>query len=214
VYHHLVVCRRYKTSCKYETFRRFAFDLGRRHLESGTLGQITIKAIIAAYQEARPLHKLPRTINACLQWEPFQKAVVADDIDLLPLRRIQAPTRDVKTMQEKLRLRPDLGPVVDWCMAWIRETRRAGVIPTQNAMLLAWEDERAKHPTNPFFKGLFTPKYAGDQCAIHWNVFMDYEKTLNAAQGEHAVGFGTTCSQESPSPALAVHRQPLPTYLC
>ena len=92
--------RRYKTSCKYD-----AFDFGKSHLESKTLGQITIKSIIAAYEEAHPLHKkLPRTMNASLQWDTLHRAVAANDINLLHLRRIRDPTRDAKTMQEKLSL--------------------------------------------------------------------------------------------------------------
>jgi hypothetical protein len=97
--------RRYKTSCKYDAFRQFAFDLGKKHLERKTLGQITIKSIIAAYEEAHPLHqKLPRTMNASLQWDTLHRAVAANDINLLHLRRIRDPTRDAKTMQEKLSL--------------------------------------------------------------------------------------------------------------
>ncbi len=106
---------------------------------------------------------------------------MADDIDLLPLQRQRPPMRDVKTMQEKLSLRPDLEPVVDWCMAWLREARRAVKKPTHKAMLQAWEDDKANNPTDPFFYGLLTPKYAQDQCAVHWKHFLDYEKTLNAA---------------------------------
>jgi hypothetical protein len=94
--------RRYKTSCKYDAFRQFAFDLGKKHLERKTLGQITIKSIIAAYEEAH--QKLPRTMNASLQWDTLHRAVAANDINLLHLRRIRDPTRDAKTMQEKLSL--------------------------------------------------------------------------------------------------------------
>ena len=50
--------RRYKTSCKYEHFRQFAFDLGKRHLRNGRLGQITMKSIIEAYHTIRYDHKV------------------------------------------------------------------------------------------------------------------------------------------------------------
>ncbi len=105
-------------------------------------------------------------------------------------------------MQDKLSLRPELEPVVDWCMAWIRETRRAVAIPTHKAMLQAWEAEKAKNRTNPIYNCLLTPKYAQDQCAVHWKHFLAYEKTLNAADAaatepgsqKHDVRWGATAT--------------------
>jgi hypothetical protein len=107
--------------------------------------------------------------------------------------------RDVKTMQEKLSLRPELEPVVDWCMAWIREARRAVAIPTHKAMLLAWEAEKAKNPTDPFFNCLLTPKYAQDQCAVHWKHFLDYKKTLNTAAAAAAADAAAAAAEPPPS---------------
>ncbi len=98
------------------------------------------------------------------------------------LKRHRDPTRDVTTMQEKLTSMPDLAPVVDWCMACIREKRLNYVNPTFSAMLLAWqsETEKEKDPTSTLLNGRITPKYACEQCAVYWTCYMDYEHQRNA----------------------------------
>ena len=115
--------------CKYPALRKFVFEQGLFALENGTLNDITIKSIVQKYKAAHPEDKMPNTIHACFQWDTLCNAVMANDVTLLTMQRQRAPTRDANTMQEKLLLRPELGPVVDWCMAWIRETRRAGGNP-------------------------------------------------------------------------------------
>jgi hypothetical protein len=167
--------------CRYPALRKFVFEQGLLALENKSLNDISIKSIVQRYKAAHPEEDLPNTIHACFQWESLSKAVMANDMTLLTMQRQRAPTRDAPTIQEKLLLKPELEPVVDWCMAWIRETRRAVVTPTHKAMLRAWEDEKAKDPANPFFNSMLTPKYAQDQAAMHMKHFLDYEKTQNAA---------------------------------
>ena len=82
------------------------------------------------------------------------------------LRRARDPVREATRMQDKLLLRPDLKPVVNWCMAWIQEARRQGVLPTFENMKNAWASEQARNPTNAFFNGLITPKHASQQCGV------------------------------------------------
>jgi hypothetical protein len=153
------------------------------HLKNNTIHLVTIKSMIEEYKKVHPEDDtLPATITSCIQWEQLEKAILEDNIEFLTLQRQRTPLRDVPTMEGKLSARPELGPVVDWCVAWIREARRAAVKkPTHKAMLEAWEAEKAKKPNDPFFNCMFTPKYAQDQCAIHWQHLKDYEKTMNAA---------------------------------
>jgi hypothetical protein len=121
------------------------------------------------------------------------------------LKRSRDTVLDVSKMQDKLLMRPDLAPVVDWCMAWILAARRQCEIPTFENMKLAWKSEQAKDPTNQFFNGPIHPKYACEQCAVHWSCYMEYEKTLNAAQGGPGVEFGAAAAA-----AAAAARPPPP----
>jgi hypothetical protein len=109
-----------------------------------------LSAIIDEYQAANPSEPLLKSFLASIKWETFLRAIFQNDINLLLLKRQRVPTRDVTTMQEKLTLRPYLAPVVDWCMAWIRETRRNHVNPTLTDMTLAWNSEKAKDPNSTF----------------------------------------------------------------
>jgi hypothetical protein len=93
------------------------------------------------------------------------------------------PTREVKAMKDKLSLRPDLAPVVDWCMAWIRGTRQKYVTPSFMDMLTAWQREKDNYPNSTFFNGRVTPGYARDQCAVHWNCYMEHEHVCCALLG-------------------------------
>ncbi len=73
-----------------------------------------------------------------------------DDYDMFVLKRTRDPVREVTGMQDKLSLRPDLAPVVNWCMAWIRAARRQGVLPAFENMKSASTSEQAKNPTKQF----------------------------------------------------------------
>jgi hypothetical protein len=139
--------------CKHEPFRLFAFTTGQRHLKEGRLGEITFKQIIDDYNAANPAATLPKSIAQSLQWDTFKAALTKDDYDMFVLRRARDPVREATRMQDKLSLRPDLAPVVNWCMAWIQAARRQGVLPTFENMKNAWTREQAENPTNEFFNG-------------------------------------------------------------
>ena len=169
-------------SCKHEAFRLYAYTTGKRHQEEGRLGEITFKQIIDDYVAANPGNVLPKSIAQSLQWDTLKAALSQDNYNMFVLKRAREPVRDTPSMQDKLLLRPDLGPVVKWCMAWIQATRRQGVLPTFENMKNAWTSEQARNPTNAFFNGLITPKHASQQCGVNWTCYMQYEKTLIAAQ--------------------------------
>jgi hypothetical protein len=122
--------RAYSSTRKHEAFRRFAFDTGRRHLAEGKLGYNPLIKIIQEYKAANPSGVLPKSLKASIQWETFIQAVMQNNIDLLVLKRQRDPVRDVRPIQDKLLMRPELAPVVDWCKAWIRETHRQCLNPT------------------------------------------------------------------------------------
>jgi hypothetical protein len=134
--------------CKHEHFRLYAFATGQRHLKQGSLGQITFKQIINDYNAANPAAVLPKSIQQSLQWDTFKAALMQNDYDMFVLRRARDPVREATRMQDKLSLRPDIAPVVEWCMAWIQAARRQGVLPTFENMKSAWTSEQAKNPTN------------------------------------------------------------------
>ena len=104
--------------CKHEPFRLYAFTTGKRLLTENRLGEITFRQIIDDYIATNPPVPLPKSIQQSLQWDTFRAALVKDDYDMFVLRRARDPVREVTRMQDKLSLRPDLAPVVNWCMAW------------------------------------------------------------------------------------------------
>ncbi len=107
--------------------------------------------IIDKFKAANPLAVVPASLHACIQWDNFIRAVKHNDIALLELKRPRDPTREVKEMKDKLSLRPDLAPVVDWCMAWIRGTREKYVSPSFTDMLTVWQREKDNDPNSTFF---------------------------------------------------------------
>ncbi len=127
-----------------------------------------MKQIINDYNATNPTVTLPKSIQQSIQWDTFRAALVEDDYDMFVLRRTRNPVREVTGMQYKLSLRPDLAPVVNWCMAWImiRAAHRQGVLPTFENSKSAWTSEQAKNPTNHFFNGPITPKYASDPALV------------------------------------------------
>ncbi len=133
--------RSHSSTYKHESFRHFAFATGKRHLEENRLGQVPLAGIIDEFKAANPSAVVPTSLHSCLQWDNFIRAVTNNDISVLVLKRHTDPTRNTKTMHDKLSLRPDLAPVVDWCMAWIRGAREKHVTPSLSAMLAAWARE-------------------------------------------------------------------------
>ncbi len=104
-------------------------------LEEGTwqktgLEKIPLSRIIDEFKAANPSEVVPASLHACIQWDNFIRAVTHNDIALLELKRPRDPTREVKSMQDKFSLRPDLALVVDWCMAWILGAREKHVTPS------------------------------------------------------------------------------------
>jgi hypothetical protein len=69
----------------------------------------------------------PSTVGSYLNMREFRIAVRANDITLLLIKRSVPKVGILPTMQAKLAERPDLKPIVDWCMEWIRTTRYRAV---------------------------------------------------------------------------------------
>ena len=93
--------------CKYAALREFIFATERKQLAQGILGKVTLTSIVEDFRKANPLAELPCSLLSYLIW------------DEVLVRRLRNPIRDVVSMHDKLRQRPDLAPMVDWCMAWI-----------------------------------------------------------------------------------------------
>jgi hypothetical protein len=105
--------------CKYAALREFIFATERKQMAQGILGKVTLTSIVEDFRKANPLAELPCSLLSYLIWDEVLAAVTHNDINMLSMRRLRNPIRDVVSMHDKLRQRPDLAPMVDWCMAWI-----------------------------------------------------------------------------------------------
>ena len=88
-------------------------------MAQGILGKVTLTSIVEDFRKANPLAELPCSLLSYLIWDEVLAAVTHNDINMLSMRRLSNPIRDVVSMHDKFRQRPDLAPMVDWCMAWI-----------------------------------------------------------------------------------------------
>jgi hypothetical protein len=199
------------STSKHKDFRQLAFATGRRHLAENRLGEVPLSRIIDEFKAANPSEVVPASLHACIQWDNFIRAVTHNDIALLELRRPRDPTREVQSMQDKFSLRPDLARVVDWCMAWIRGAREKHVTPSLTDMLTAWQREKDHNPNSTFLNGRITTVYALDQCAVHWNCYMEYEKRKTRLKASPAGGLASSPPQRQPPPPAP--RRPPPTHL-
>jgi hypothetical protein len=67
-------------------------------------------------------------------------------------------TTDVKvaeTMEEKLALRPDLKPMVEWCMDWIWLERAAGRKAGRTIIQSAWDRARTENPADELLNNAY-----------------------------------------------------------
>ena len=48
---------------------------------------------------------------------------------MLPMARSVAEVKKLNTLEEKLNLRKDLRPLIDWCITWIQSERKEGKSP-------------------------------------------------------------------------------------
>ncbi len=76
---------------------------------------------------------------------------------------LQRATTNVKladTMEEKfkLALRPELQPMVKWCMNWIRQERAERRKPNMEKLQCAWDQAQSQNPADELLNVPLDPK--------------------------------------------------------
>ncbi len=88
--------------------------------------------------------------------------------------------KKVHTIQEKLKERPELRPLIDWCIDQMKTDRAEGKTPSLERMKHEWI--RQKDNDVPFFVKHKSIKYAIDNIGLRLQMLLDYENK-GAAEG-------------------------------
>jgi hypothetical protein len=112
---------------KLAEFRLFAFEKGRQLLQEGNLAQTSLAAVIKEYQALHP--DAPASLRSTITTEGWRNAVRENNIDMLPMARSVAEVKRLNTLEEKLNIRNDLRPLINWCITWIQSERKEGTFP-------------------------------------------------------------------------------------
>ena len=84
----------------------------------------------------------------------------------------------VDTIEKKLRVRPEMRYLFDWCLEWMQSERAEGRIPTFTGMEDEWNHRWAAG--EPFFQK-YGVRYAKNNLAIRWHYLLEYEQRKTGA---------------------------------
>ena len=112
-------------------FRLFAFETGRQYYAEGTLENIKLATVITAF-EKKLLGQVPASLRSSITVDAWKEAVRANNIDMIAMARSVPEVKTVHTIEEKIRLRPDMKYLIDWCIGWLKTDRAAGRIPAES----------------------------------------------------------------------------------
>jgi hypothetical protein len=108
--------------------------------EAGTLDHIKLSTVIKAFKERRP--EAPPSLTSSITVDDRKNAVRANNIDIIAMARSVPEVKTVHTVEEKLRLRPDMRYLIDWCIGWMQSDRAAGRTPIFNRMEDEWTQRK------------------------------------------------------------------------
>ena len=133
-------------------FRVFAFDAGREYYKKGNLDSIRLTAVLKAFKQKHD-GIVPPSVKHGFTVDTWKEAVRANDIKLFATAKHVPPVKKVHTIQEKLKERPELRPLIDWCMECIKTDRaqQAGLQYSPNLEKMKHEWTRQKDNGVPFF---------------------------------------------------------------
>jgi hypothetical protein len=129
-----------------------------KHLEKVTMAE-GIKAFVQRHPTAQPSLKSTITRGEWIQ------GVRANDISRVVLARSSAMVKTVDTIEGKLKIRPDMRYLIDWCIDWIKSERAAGRNPTYTGMDDEWN--RLRDAGDPFFQR-HGVSYAKNNLFLKW----------------------------------------------
>jgi hypothetical protein len=156
---------------KLAEFRKFAFAKGRRLLQEGDLTQTSLAAVIKEYRTLHP--DAPASLRSTITTEGWKAAVRENNIDMLTMARSVAEVKTKTTLEEKLNIRSDLRPLIDWCITWIQSERKAGRSPTLTRMEAECKRLMKTGDLSYQFNGV---TYAKDAIGLRWHHLMEYER--------------------------------------
>ena len=130
----------------------------------------------ALCQNFRAIHPAaPVSLKCYLSKDALIAAVQANDISLLYVGRATPEIKLLDSMEAKLLCRPDLAPMVDWCIEWMQSERNANRVPTHRGMQTAWDLMRST-TKDALFHGEINPGFAGRNYWLRWRHFLQYER--------------------------------------
>ena len=178
---------------KLAEFRKFAFEKGRKLLQEGDLNQTRLAAVIKEYRTLHP--DAPASLRSTITTEGWKAAVRENNIDMLTMARSVAEVKTKTTLEEKLNIRSDLRPLIDWCITWIQSERKAGRSPTLTRMEAECKRLMKTGDLSYQFNGV---TYAKDAIGLRWRHLLEYESRGEAdshieddiGEGAEAVDLG------------------------
>jgi hypothetical protein len=90
--------------CLLTEFRLFSFENGRQYLQAGTLDHIKLATVIKAFEELHPDSQ--PSLKSTTTRDDWKRAVRENNIDMIAMARSVAEVKTVRTVEEKLKLRP------------------------------------------------------------------------------------------------------------
>jgi hypothetical protein len=171
--------------CMLTEFRLLAFETGRQYMQKGTVDFIKLSTVI---QDFKKLHPNSPPLKSTITVDDWKKAVRANNIDMITMAQSGPEVKTVYTVEEKLKLRPDMKYLIDWCIRWIKSDRAAEGL--QSFKRMEEECNRVKETGDPFFVKQKGVSYGKDALSRGWQQLLDYEKQVCSGL-YHGGGRGT-----------------------
>ncbi len=129
----------------------------------------------------------PSSMHHYFDRDIWAAAVCADDANMFRAKRVKQPVKEAGSLVDKIRLKPELGPFVDWCAAWLRnahEHDRLTSGPLKAAFEAAQEAAAAdavatRTPTRAPFQLKW--RSTCNNCGLQFRMLLEYAATDGAA---------------------------------